>query len=110
MKKLRFSSHVQLQYLLKKFNIDQRAMVEEMRHHYEHTDQQLKTTKKNKVTAVVGADKELAPPPIRKKSPRKSERNQKNTRPKYEVVPPQQPAVKVVPVAYKRKRFTVTHE
>lgn len=102
-KPLRFSSHVQLQYLIQKYAINQAELVAEMTAHFKTTNQGLKTTKSNKVTAVVGA---LKPITYKKRTP-KSRASKPQSRPQKQEY---QPAVKVVPVAYKKKRFIVKPE
>jgi hypothetical protein len=98
MKPLRFSAHVQLQYLIKKLRINQAELVKEMEEHYQGANLPLKTTKKNKVTAVG----------VGESQPRKPKK--RAVKPVKRTVAKPQPNQPKTVVVYKKRRFTVKPE
>lgn len=90
--KTRYSSHVQLQYLMKKYEISQKQLIKELNQYYGSGHYQLIKTSKNKVVGLKKIDS--APTTSSKLTP---------------VVSGAKPtsATKSVKVTYKRKRVLI---
>lgn len=61
----RYSSHIQLQYLLQKYNIDHKHLQKELEQYYSHPAFIQHKTKSGKVTKIQHRE-ELVPPKINK--------------------------------------------
>jgi hypothetical protein len=79
--KIRFSSHVQLQYLKAKNKIDDSKLTIEMAQYYSHEAFELKRTKYGKITAVSLRDGHRAPK-LRAALPRPKQRSQTKKQPR----------------------------
>lgn len=86
MKNTRYSSHIQLQYLMKKYGISQKQLVKELNQYYGSGKYELIRTKTNKVVGLKKVNRLPLPASVEPKLPQ-----------------PKSPT-KQVKVIYKRKR------